>query len=122
MADEVLRLLIEAYLRTPGNRVLIQDFEKKPSDPHFEDDPLRALLYGEEPYWELHRSDISQAKIQECISDASYWPWLSYFCKSRARTDKVLTDKDLHEVEAHLVGVGVQALHDSYVIWWRTES
>lgn len=120
IADAILGRLIEAYLRASGNRVLIQDFEEKTSDPHFEDDPLLAF-YGEEPYWELHRSDISQAKIQECIGNASYWPWLGYFCKTRARADKFLTDNDLHEVAAHLIGVGVQALHDSYVIWWRTD-
>jgi hypothetical protein len=76
--------------------------------------------HDEDPYWELHVSNVSEAKIEECIGDANYWSWLSYFCKSRAGESKSVSDEDLEEVAAHLVGVGVQALHDSYVIWWRT--
>jgi hypothetical protein len=103
------------------NRVLIQDYWQRRSDPHrAKDDPLR-VSYDEEPYWELHGSNISEAKIEECIGDASYWPWLLYFCKSRAGESKSINDEDLEELAAHLVGVGVRALHDSYVIWWRTD-
>jgi hypothetical protein len=47
--------------------------------------------------------------------------WLAYFCKTRIAESRSITDDDLKEVAAHLVGVGVQALHDSYAIWWRPD-
>jgi hypothetical protein len=121
-ADKILAHIIGAYLQNAENRVVIQDFEQRRTDPHshFEDDPLR-VSYGEELYWEVQGLDVSEAKIEECVGDASYWPWLSYFCKTRPARSKFITDADLKEVAAHLVGVGVQALHDSYVVWWRTD-
>lgn len=119
VADDLLARLIHDHLQNPHNRVLIQDFELRRSDPCFKDDPLR-VLYGEEPYWELCGRDISEQKIQECIGDASYWPWLAYFCKAREGQNRLITGDDLEEVATQLVGVAVQALHDSYAIWWRT--
>jgi gamma-glutamylcyclotransferase (GGCT)/AIG2-like uncharacterized protein YtfP len=127
VANSVLGHVIIGYLRSSGNRVLIQDFETrssdppfKSSDPPFKDDPLRAF-YGEELFWELQNPDVTEEKIRACITGASYWPWLGYFCKKRAGTSRFLTDNDFEEVADQLVGVAVQTLHDSYVIWWRTD-
>ena len=119
-ADSALAQLIANYLKGTGTRVLIQDFERSRSDSSFVDDPLRAF-YGEKMYWELQGSDISTEKISSCISDASYWPWFGYFCASRKLPKKFLNERDLEEVAATLVGVAIQALHDSYVLWWRTD-
>ncbi len=96
-ADGILAHLIAVYLQTAGNRVLIQDFLAKRSDPRSiifaspEDDPLR-VFYGEEMYWELQRSDLAEDKIAECIGDASYWPWLAYFGRARTGRGKLVTD------------------------------
>ena len=119
-ADNILARLIGRYLRNIANRVLIQDFEQRRSDPHFANDPL-WLSYGEELYWELQGTDISEAKIEECIWNASYWPWISYFCKARTDRSRSIVAEDLEAVALHLVGVAIQVLHDSYVIWWRTD-
>jgi gamma-glutamylcyclotransferase (GGCT)/AIG2-like uncharacterized protein YtfP len=35
------------------------------------------------------------------------------------RTSQFLTHTDFEEVAEQLIGVAVQALHDSYVLWWR---
>jgi len=120
IADRILADHIKAYLRNTANIVLIQDFETKPTDPNFRHDPLR-VLHGDEPYWELRGSDISLEKIEECIGAASLWPWLSFFCKARGESARTLTENDLDAAASSLVGVAVQALHDSYVIWWRTD-
>jgi hypothetical protein len=121
IADDLLAKEIHAYLQSIGNRVVIQDFELKRSDPCFTDDP-RRVFYGENVYWELQETDISEEKILDCINDTSHWPWLCFFCKQRQTKNRFIDDGELEEVANQLVGIGVQALHDSYVIWWRPGS
>lgn len=119
-ADRLLAQAIRAYLLRPQGRVIIQDFETQRSDPGYTDDPLR-VFHGDGLYWELQGTDLSEDTIIRCIWDASCWPWLAYFCKRRVDAGRVLEESDLEEVASGLVGLAVQALHDSYVIWWRTD-
>ena len=119
-ANSILSRTIHRYLSRSGNRVLIQDFEATRSDPSFEDDPLR-IFYGEELYWELQSPAISEDKIGDCVNDASYWPWIGYFAKARISEGRDIEIEDLEEAASQLVGVAIQALHDSYLVWWRTD-
>ncbi len=107
VADRILAAHIKSYLARRGSRVVIQDFESTKLDPIFKDDPLRSFYNGH-THWELQGTDIPLDKIEECIGDASLWPWLCYFCKERSRENRELTDADFEEVAEHLVGVGVQ--------------
>ncbi len=119
-ADGILAQVLGNYLNRGGNRVLIQDFEARRTDPSFTDDPLRISCL-EELYWELQGTEIPLAKIEECVRDASCWPWICYFRKERRGKTRYIAHADLETAAAHLVGVGIQALHDSYMFWWRTD-
>ncbi len=119
-ADKILAAIIGNYLQIAESRVVIQDFEQRRTDTIFKDDTLR-VFYDTEMYWEVQGSNLSQDKIEQCIQDASCWPWLGYFCTTRLSGSRFITDGDLEEVRSHLVGLAVQALHDSYVIWWRMD-
>jgi hypothetical protein len=121
IADDLLAKYVVSYTNDVGNRVYIQDFEQRRSDPRFEDDPL-MLFHIDEIYWQIGGEPRTTfQKVLECIRDASCWPWLGYFSKARAGNSRLLTEQDLEEIASRLVGVAVQALHDSYVLWWRTD-
>jgi len=120
LADAILARHIKNYLSRARSRVMIQDFEGRRTDSSFTDNPLRSF-YGEHLLWELQGPGVAEDKSDEYIGEASCWPWICYFCKERPRDCRDLTDEDLEEVARTLVGIGLQALHDSYLIWWRTD-
>ena len=120
IADSILVDVIAQYLKREDHRVVIQDYWFKRTEPGLEDDQLRAF-FGEEQYWELHGAEITREKIADCAGEASEWPWLGYFCKVRESQERELEVKDFEEVADRLVGVAIQALHDSYVFWWRAD-
>jgi len=119
-ANDILVEVIADYLKASGTRFVIQDYMMRRTDPCFTDDPLR-MFYNEELYWELHGLGITGEKIKDCCGDASYWPWIGYFCKVREGKVRFISAKDLEDVADNLVGLAAQALHDSYVFWWRTD-
>lgn len=123
---EYLARIAAAFITEPGRLVLIQDTLSSGDDLPTSDYRYRAygIAYGNEVYWLLTNTEISDDDLLGVICSGSPYPYAVFFCSAGTGTEKLkINEVDLNEIVPTVTGIAVGAFdEDSFLLWWSADS